>query len=44
MKKIIFTAAMFLCISTGFAQQFKLITTIESVVPGGGGIGALAND
>ena len=34
MKKIIFIAAMLMS-SAAFAQEFTLITTIESVVPGG---------
>jgi len=36
MKKSIFLGAIFLCMSTiGFAQEFKVITIIESIVPGG---------
>lgn len=35
MKKIIYSAAIALCCSAASAQQFTLVTTIESVVPGG---------
>ena len=35
MKKLIFIVAAILMSSAAFAQEFTLITTIESVVPGG---------
>ena len=36
MKKSIILGALFLCLSSiGFAQEFKVITVVESIVPGG---------
>ena len=36
MKKSLISGALFLCMSTiGFAQEFKVITIVESIVPGG---------
>lgn len=36
MKKSLILGALFLCISSiGFAQEFKVITIVESIVPGG---------
>lgn len=38
MKKSLILGALFLCMSSiGFAQEFKVITIIESIVPGGVG-------
>ena len=36
MKKSLILGALFLCMSSiGFAQEFKVITIVESIVPGG---------
>ena len=44
MKKSLILGALFLCMSSiGFAQEFKVITIVESIVPGGI-IGEMLND